>query len=181
MLLWSICNGCGMPTGNAYPSGRLVPSLFLGLAYAPIVETRFPELAMSLLGLFTLNTPRYFLDCARWQHMPLGTYGQPAGTLTKLLKYKRDFCLYTPTKSDRRTLWTLYAFRVLIPHQWSLAKQYLQTSWRDGVVNKQKYKKLIAKLRYMYLQIHKVHYQWHSPISWNVKVKIHHFKVGLIE
>ena len=25
---WSICNGCGMPAGNAYPSGHLVPSPF---------------------------------------------------------------------------------------------------------------------------------------------------------
>ena len=25
---WSICNGCGMPAGNAYSSGHLVPSLF---------------------------------------------------------------------------------------------------------------------------------------------------------
>ena len=32
----------------------------LGLAYAPIVETRFPELAV-FTRLFTLNTPRYFL------------------------------------------------------------------------------------------------------------------------
>ena len=35
--------------GNAYPSGHLVPSPFMGLACAPIVETRFLELAMSLL------------------------------------------------------------------------------------------------------------------------------------
>ena len=27
---WSICNGCGMPAGNAYHSGHLVPSPFLG-------------------------------------------------------------------------------------------------------------------------------------------------------
>ena len=27
---WSICNGCGMPAGNAYPSGHLVPSPFFG-------------------------------------------------------------------------------------------------------------------------------------------------------
>ena len=56
---WSICNGCGMPAGNAYPSGHLVPSLFLGLAYAPIVETRFLKLAMSLLDFspwITLGT-----------------------------------------------------------------------------------------------------------------------------
>ena len=57
---WSICNGCGMPAGNAYPSGHLVPSLFLGLACTPIVETRFLELAMSLL------------DFSPW--IPLGTF-----------------------------------------------------------------------------------------------------------
>ena len=38
-----------MVTGDAYPSGRLVPSPILGLANAPIVETKFLELAMSLL------------------------------------------------------------------------------------------------------------------------------------
>ena len=57
---WSICNGCGMPTGNAYPSGHLVPSPILGLANAPIVETKFLELAMSLLDF----SPR----------IPLGTF-----------------------------------------------------------------------------------------------------------
>ena len=46
---WSICNGCGMPAVNACPSGHLVPSPFLGLACAPIVETIFHELVMSLL------------------------------------------------------------------------------------------------------------------------------------
>ena len=46
---WSICNGCGMPAGNAYPSGHLVLSPILGLVSAPIVETKFLELAMSLL------------------------------------------------------------------------------------------------------------------------------------
>ena len=57
---WSICNGCGMPGGNAYPSGHLVPSPIVGLACAPIVETRFLELAMSLLDF----SPR----------IPLGTF-----------------------------------------------------------------------------------------------------------
>ena len=57
---WSICNGCGMPAGNAYPSGHLVASPIVGLACAPIVETRFLELAMSLLDL----SPR----------IPLGTF-----------------------------------------------------------------------------------------------------------
>ena len=57
---WSICNGCGMPAGNAYPSGHLVPFPFFGLACAPIVETRFLELAMSLL------------DFSPW--IPIGTF-----------------------------------------------------------------------------------------------------------
>ena len=57
---WSICNGCGMPAGNAYPSGHLVPSPTLGLANAPIVATIFLELAMSLLDF----SPR----------IPLGTF-----------------------------------------------------------------------------------------------------------
>ena len=59
-LPWSICNECGMPAGNAYPSGHLVPSPILGLANAPIVENRFLELAMSLLDF----SPR----------IPLGTF-----------------------------------------------------------------------------------------------------------
>ena len=57
---WSICDGCGMPAGSAYPSGHLVPSPIVGLACAPIAETRFLELAMSLLDF----SPR----------IPLGTF-----------------------------------------------------------------------------------------------------------
>ena len=57
---WSICNGCGMPAGNAYPSGHLVPSPILRFANAPIVETKFLKLAMSLLDF----SPR----------IPLGTF-----------------------------------------------------------------------------------------------------------
>ena len=49
-----------MPAGSAYPSGQLVPSPILGLANAPIVETKFRELAMSLLDF----SPR----------IPLGTF-----------------------------------------------------------------------------------------------------------
>ena len=44
---WSICNRCGMQATNAYPSGHLVLSPFLGHIYAPIVTTSFPELVMS--------------------------------------------------------------------------------------------------------------------------------------
>ena len=59
---WNICNGCGMPAGSAYPSGHLIPSPILGLAspYAPIVEIRFLELAMSLF------------DFSSW--IPFGTF-----------------------------------------------------------------------------------------------------------
>ena len=57
-----------MPTGNAYPSGYLVPSPFLGLDCAQIVETRFLELAVSLLvfshwlplGTFSILPPTCF-------------------------------------------------------------------------------------------------------------------------
>ena len=49
-----------VPAGNAYPSGHLVPSPIFGLANAPIVETKFLELAMSLLDF----SPR----------IPLGTF-----------------------------------------------------------------------------------------------------------
>ena len=56
---WS--NGCGMPAGNAYPSGHLVPSPIVRLACAPNVETRFLELArspsFSLYSTFHLEYP----------------------------------------------------------------------------------------------------------------------------
>ena len=53
-----------MPAGNAFPSGHLVPSPFLELVCALIVETKFLELAVSLPRLFTLNTTQYSLDFA---------------------------------------------------------------------------------------------------------------------
>ena len=61
---WIFYNGRGMPAGNAYPSGHLVPILWL--ACAPIVETRFLELSMSLL------------DFSPW--IPLGTFSILLGT-----------------------------------------------------------------------------------------------------
>ena len=66
---WSIGNGCGMPAGNAYPFGHLVPSPISGLANAPIVETKLLELAMSLLDFL----PRI-----------------PLGTFSILLRIRRD-------------------------------------------------------------------------------------------
>ena len=57
---WSIYDRCCMPAGSAYPSNHLVPSPIVGLACAPIVETRFLELAVSLV------------DFSPW--IPLGTF-----------------------------------------------------------------------------------------------------------
>ena len=74
---WSICNGCGMPAGNAYPSGHLVPSPIVGLACVPIVETRFLELVMSLLDF----SPR----------IPLGTFS--IFLMGHWLEY-REICQY---------------------------------------------------------------------------------------
>ena len=56
----AFATGVASQQGNAYPSGHLVPSPILGLANAPIVETLFLELAMSLLDFL----PR----------IPLGTF-----------------------------------------------------------------------------------------------------------
>ena len=75
----SICNGCGMPAGNAYPSGHLVPSPILGLANASIVETKFLELAMSLLDF----SPR----------IPLGTFSILISTvIVFLIDFRLLFC-----------------------------------------------------------------------------------------
>ena len=54
--VWSICNGRGMTTGNAYPSSHLVSSPFLGFAYAQSVETSLTVLAMPFLD-FSLWLP----------------------------------------------------------------------------------------------------------------------------
>ena len=66
--------GRGMPAGNAYPSGHLVPSPIVGLACAPIVETIFLELAMSLLDF----SPR-----------------KPLGTFSILLNIVKLYWLYS--------------------------------------------------------------------------------------
>ena len=49
--LREVCNGLGMPAWSAYPSRHhgQVWSPFMGLAYALIVETSFPELVVSFV------------------------------------------------------------------------------------------------------------------------------------
>ena len=90
----SICNGCCKPAGNAYPSVHLVPSPFLGLACAQIVETRFLELAMSLL------------DFSPW--IPLGTFS--------ILLSKLEFRTCLGASVCFRTDQTFFTnFKTLIP------------------------------------------------------------------
>ena len=63
-----LCNGCGMPTGDAYSFGHLVPSLWdLHMFYLlrPILFRTFHYFS----GLCSSNIPRYFLDFA--QHLLL--------------------------------------------------------------------------------------------------------------
>ena len=63
---WSIWNGCGMPAGNAYHSGHLVPSL-LGQAYDPIAVTSFTEIAVSFFDFWSwisLGTLIFFRFCS---------------------------------------------------------------------------------------------------------------------
>ena len=63
-FLWSICNGCGMPAGNAYPSGHLVPSPFFETCLCSNCLDQIPRTCHVFTRLFTLNTPWYFLDFA---------------------------------------------------------------------------------------------------------------------
>ena len=61
---WSICNGCGMQAGNAYPSGHLVPSPLFGTCLSSNCWDQIPRNCHDFTRLFTLNTPWYFLDFA---------------------------------------------------------------------------------------------------------------------
>ena len=59
---WSICNGCGMPAGNAYPSGHLVPSPHFRTCLCYNCWDQSPRICHVFTRLFTSNTPWYFLD-----------------------------------------------------------------------------------------------------------------------
>ena len=61
---WSICNGCGMPAGNAYPSGHLVPSPHFGTCLCSNCWDQIPRTCHVFTQLFTSNTPWYFLEFA---------------------------------------------------------------------------------------------------------------------
>ena len=60
---WSICNGCGMPAGNAYPSGHLVPSPpHFGTCLCSNCLDQIPRTCHGFTRIFTSNTLWYFLD-----------------------------------------------------------------------------------------------------------------------
>ena len=59
----NICNGCGMPTGDAYSSGHLIPSLWdLHMFY--LLRPILFRTCHYFTGLCSSNIPRYFLDFA---------------------------------------------------------------------------------------------------------------------
>ena len=62
----SICNGCGMPAGNAYHSGHLVlsPTCLCSNCWDQI-----PRTCHVFTRLFTSNTPWYFLDFAYYRKL----------------------------------------------------------------------------------------------------------------
>ena len=45
LFTWSICNWCGMPVGNAYPFGHLVPCLVWDLLMLQLLRPVFPNKA----------------------------------------------------------------------------------------------------------------------------------------
>ena len=117
----SICNRCGMPEGNAYPSGHLIPSSNLGLANAPIVETKLFELAMSLLD-FLPRIPLGTFSILLWV---IGTY-----TFNKFTSFCMEvFLLWQFTNSNmlyNRTDWITEQFEHVLEkssaYKWQIAK-----------------------------------------------------------
>ena len=62
---WSICNGCCMPAGNAYPSRHLVPYPHFWSFLCSNCWPRFPEFAMSLLD-FSPRIPLKSFSIVLW-------------------------------------------------------------------------------------------------------------------
>ena len=96
-------DGCGMLAKSAYPSRHLVPSPIVGLACAPIVETRCLKLAMSLLDF----SPR----------IPLGTFSILLFIL-KLDIVHSTFCLlygefYKASVSSNTIIFTKFTSRLM--------------------------------------------------------------------
>ena len=103
---WSICNGCGMPAGNACPSGHLVPSL-LWLSCAPIVETSFHKLFLS------------FLDFSPW--IALGTFVDFASkNQNTYFSHKRSVFFPVHTDIHSNTLFRSWAPSCSLISEWNI-------------------------------------------------------------
>ena len=89
---WIICNGCGMPAGNAYPSWTLVPFLppFGDLLILQLLRPVFQTFCV-VSRFFTSYTPRYFLHFASRQSIEIcqvnKIYGRLAINMLALWKW----------------------------------------------------------------------------------------------
>ena len=111
---WSIWNGCGMPAGNAYPSGHLVPSPFFWTCLCSNCWDQIPRTCHVFIRLFTLNTPWYFLDFASYIH-------DESGSLLWIEAVVK--LLVSPLGRDRlisgnwyQYCWTIWTFRKGVYH-----------------------------------------------------------------
>ena len=86
---YNICDGCGMPTGDNYSSGHLVPCLWdLHMFY--LLRPILFRICRCFTALCSSNIPRYFLDFA-FQLLKLPFLGE--GSLTRV-QYPK--CAYGP-------------------------------------------------------------------------------------
>ena len=61
IVTWNICNWCGLPAGNANPSGHLASSLFRACICHTCLD-KFSYIWGDFFGNLTTNIPWYFLD-----------------------------------------------------------------------------------------------------------------------
>ena len=92
----------GMPAGNAYPSGHLVPTHHCGTCLCSNCWDQIPRTCHVFTRLFTSNTPWYFLDLA-YMMFPLVLYHPPPLFWDSVLLYLRSpkggFCSITDALS----------------------------------------------------------------------------------
>ena len=100
---WSICNGCGMPAGNAYPSGHLIPSPFWDLLMLQLLRPNSSNLPC-LYSSFHLEYPLVLSRfCFSLTIVFQGFYIWNLNrkyTSEKILLWKGHFCSYETTKSS---------------------------------------------------------------------------------
>ena len=118
----STCNGCGMLTRKAYSSGHLVSSHF-GLAYVLIDETSLSLICHVFRTRISNITPSFSLTLNCWNsHVRYNVYE---------IQIETSIEMYTPFLNQiELTTWTICAFRVLNPRQWSWTKKVVKKVFR---------------------------------------------------